>query len=305
MCYVYDAKGMRIRQTLPSGSEEFVRDLQGNVVSDVLINFGWSRGYVDLESQFLAQYGDGTTYFVHADHLGSTRLMTKVNQSIADSYDYVPYGEGLNGGTLSTHRFTGYERDGATGKDYARARYYAAPAASFLTPDPAGTSATCLLNPQTQNRYAYVTDNPVNLTDPTGLCGDGDNSDCGGFGISIPLFPTGGGGGEAPPTPHPVLLALPDLPANGRDKSTCTCDLVFDGTKVSHCSYACVCEHTNPGFLPSAGGQDWDLKDLRKKCGRGGFLLRACPSKITTEATTTCVFGSCWGGQPRINDCTQ
>ena len=205
ICYVYDAKGMRVRRTEPSGSSEFIRDLQGNVVSDMLINFGWSRGYVYLGSQFLAQYGDGTTYFVHADHLGSTRLMTKLDQSIADSYDYVPFGEGLYGGGVTQHRFTGYERDIETGKDYARARYYAAPAASFLTPDPAGTSATCLLNPQTQNRYAYVTDNPLNETDPTGLCGDGDNSDCGGIGISIPFFPGGGGAPPAPPTPHPVF----------------------------------------------------------------------------------------------------
>ena len=78
----------------------------------------------------------------------------------------------------------------------------------FLTPDPAGHSATCLFNPQTQNRYTYVTDNPVNRTDPTGLCGDGDNSDCGGFGITLPIFPGGGSEQPAPPTPHPVLGTL-------------------------------------------------------------------------------------------------
>lgn len=249
VCYVYDAKGMRIRQTQPGGSTEFIRDLQGNVVSDVLINFGFSRGYVYLGSQFLAQYGDGTTYFVHADHLDSTRLLTNVNQSIADSYDYVPFGEGLYGGGVTQHRFTGYERDIETGKDYARARYYAAPAASFLTPDPAGTSATCLLNPQTQNSYAYVTDNPLNETDPTGLCGDGDNSDCGGIGISIPFFP-GGGGGAAPPalpTPHPVLdfgllLGLLEAQAQTPSPGFCKCHKLFGKNRGwTGCAYACNC----------------------------------------------------------------
>lgn len=241
ICYVYDAKGMRIRQTLPSGSQEFIRDLQGDVVSDVLINYGFSRGYVYVGSEFLAQYGDGTTYFVQADHLGSTRLMTKPDQSIADSYDYVPFGEGLNGGGVTLHRFTGYERDVATGKDYARARYYAAPAASFLTPDPAGVSATCLLNPQTQNRYAYVTDNPVNQTDPSGLCGDGDNSDCGGIGITLPLFPSGGGDQPpALPAPHPVFALFAALAARSPAPAILTCHKAWGSSRGGFgCGYLC------------------------------------------------------------------
>jgi RHS repeat-associated protein len=119
-------------------------------------------------------------------------------------------------GYCSDWCFTTYKRDG---NDYAMARDCVFRLGRFLTPDPAGNSATCPFNPQTQNRYAYVTDNPVNRTDPTGLCGDGDNSDCGGIGISLPIFP-GGGGSEAPapPTPHPIFSELNPLLALSEKK---------------------------------------------------------------------------------------
>lgn len=205
-CYYYDPMGNRIRQVQGGTAFDMILDLQHNVVSEYNTGgVGWSKGYVYLGNQLLAEYGDGTTYFVQGDHQGSARVLTKPDQTIADAMDYLPFGEQLAGYTVTTHKFTGYDRDYVTGNDYARARFYGYRAGSFLTPDPAGTSATCLFNPQTQNRYVYVTDNPLNETDPTGLCGDGDNSDCGGIGISIPFFPGGGGAPPAAPTPLPIF----------------------------------------------------------------------------------------------------
>ena len=64
---------------------------------------------------------------------------------------------------------TGKERDTESGNDYFGARYYASSMGRFLSPDP-------LLNsgrpddPQTWNRYAYVRNNPLGRTDPSGLC---------------------------------------------------------------------------------------------------------------------------------------
>ncbi len=39
----------------------------------------------------------------------------------------------------------------------------------WLTPDPGGIKVVNLADPQTWNMYAYVTDNPTTLNDPTGL----------------------------------------------------------------------------------------------------------------------------------------
>ena len=51
----------------------------------------------------------------------------------------------------------------------------------FTAPDPLLASASPL-NPQTFNRYTYTGSNPINLTDPSGLCvinGQEDKQPCG------------------------------------------------------------------------------------------------------------------------------
>jgi YD repeat-containing protein len=73
VCYVYDANGVQVRKTKPGGSNEYVLDLNGHVVSEEGVGGGWGRGYIYLGGQILAEYGDGTTYFMNRDHLGSTR----------------------------------------------------------------------------------------------------------------------------------------------------------------------------------------------------------------------------------------
>ncbi|MBN1314074.1 MAG: hypothetical protein JXA42_01355, partial [Anaerolineales bacterium] len=68
------------------------------------------------------------------------------------------------GSASSIYGFTGEQVDG-TGLMYLRARYYAPYNSRFLNPD---TIAPDLWNPQTLNRYAYVSNNPILYIDPTG-----------------------------------------------------------------------------------------------------------------------------------------
>ena len=63
--------------------------------------------------------------------------------------------------------FTGHVRDHATGLTYAQARFYDPVTARFHSPDPVGFSAG---GPGYFNRYAYTMNDPVNMTDPTGMC---------------------------------------------------------------------------------------------------------------------------------------
>jgi RHS repeat-associated protein len=68
----------------------------------------------------------------------------------------------------SWREFTGKERDAETGLDYFGARYFSGAQGRFTSPDP-------LLNsgrpdsPQSWNRYAYVSNNPLKFIDPAGL----------------------------------------------------------------------------------------------------------------------------------------
>jgi RHS repeat-associated protein len=73
---------------------------------------------------------------------------------------------GYGAADSTRQKFAGYERDNETGLDYAHARYYANAQGRFTSPDPLFGS---IANPQTLNRYSYVTNNPVNLTDSTGM----------------------------------------------------------------------------------------------------------------------------------------
>jgi hypothetical protein len=52
------------------------------------------------------------------------------------------------------------------------ARYYSAALGRFLCVDPVKSDPK---QPQSWNRYAYVTNNPMNQTDPSGKCGEGAN----------------------------------------------------------------------------------------------------------------------------------
>jgi|HubBroStandDraft_6_1064221.scaffolds.fasta_scaffold119022_3 RHS repeat-associated protein len=67
-----------------------------------------------------------------------------------------------------TYKFTGKERDSESGLDNFGARYNASTMGRFMTPDPLLNSGRPG-NPQSWNRYAYVLNNPLKFTDPTGL----------------------------------------------------------------------------------------------------------------------------------------
>jgi RHS repeat-associated protein len=114
----------------------------------------------------LAEYENSTTYFIHKDHLGSTRVMTKVDGSVYDSMDYLPFGEQIAGSAGSTHKFTGKERDAETGLDNFEARYMSSSLGRFMSAD--DSKYINPADPQTFNLYSYVANNPLNAVDPTG-----------------------------------------------------------------------------------------------------------------------------------------
>ncbi len=67
------------------------------------------------------------------------------------------------------YKFTGKERDAESGLDNFGARYDASSMGRFMTPDPLYIEAHRLVDPQQLNLYAYARNNPVTLSDPTGL----------------------------------------------------------------------------------------------------------------------------------------
>src|ERR1700756_2773239 len=145
----------------------------------------WSKDYIWrngllLASVFPTTPGSSatTTYHYHLDHLGTPRLVTREGGILVGKHAYYPFGAELD---LTPHesatelmKFTGHERDIAAGDnasvDYMHARLYNGNLGRFLSVDSVLGKPTL---PQSWNRYAYVLNNPVTTSDPTGNCGVG------------------------------------------------------------------------------------------------------------------------------------
>lgn len=75
---------------------------------------------------------------------------------------------GYNYANTTRQHFTGYEKDSESGLEFAQNRYYSSKFGRFTTVDPMMASGD-VRDAQSWNRYAYVRNNPLNLTDPLGL----------------------------------------------------------------------------------------------------------------------------------------
>lgn len=102
------------------------------------------------------------------DHLGSAALQLSEDAEIISYEEYYPYGgTALIAGRnqrevkLKEYRYSGKERDDATGLYYYGARYYAPWLCRWLSTDPAGAV-------DGPNLYAFVGGNPLNYNDNHG-----------------------------------------------------------------------------------------------------------------------------------------
>ena len=112
----------------------------------------------------LAQVDDvsGAVQYLHADLLGSPRLVTDSAGAVAGMTTFDAFGTPTAvSGVQSAFGFTGNLVDESTGLLYLRARDYDAATGQFLTVDPAVDS--------TRQPCAYTGNNPVSRTDPMGL----------------------------------------------------------------------------------------------------------------------------------------
>jgi RHS repeat-associated protein len=189
--YFYDGDGNRVQKcnANPCTSSSTPGTLywmgEGGEVLDESNRTGTMlEEYVYFSGQRIARrdVGTGNVHYYFSNHLGSASMITDSSGNIQEQTDHYPYG-GIaytSGADPNHYKFTGKERDSESGLDDFDARYYASTMGRFMTPDPLAGHVS---DPQTLNRYAYVRNNPLNLTDPTGLdfnltCSGADTATC-------------------------------------------------------------------------------------------------------------------------------
>jgi RHS repeat-associated protein len=118
----------------------------------------------------------GTTNYnyMHLDWLRNARIVSNISShAITHDQAYSPFGEMYDGYGASSAEY--YNFAGLNGNFYSGVTWDAANrsmsnfAGRWLSTDPAGLGAVDPTNPQTWNRYAYVTNNPLAMIDPLGL----------------------------------------------------------------------------------------------------------------------------------------
>lgn len=162
--FTYDGKGRRIRivekdNGVVTSDRRFVwcgmvmceeRDGTGSTVTRRFFDEGLQDG--------------GASFFYAMDHLGSVRELTDSVNAIRARYDYDPFGRTtkLTGDKDALFGFTGHFLHTASGLYLAPRRAYDPALGRWISEDPIGLDGGI-------NFFAYVLNDPVASTDPSGL----------------------------------------------------------------------------------------------------------------------------------------
>lgn len=189
--YGYDGEGRRIKKTESASGNviTFLYDTNGVLIEESnqapvtyadgepILSLPAVTSYVYAGSRLVSTETSSGTSYVTVDHLGSTRVTTNSSGNVTARKDFLPFGDeiltsqrisglGYNPPTVRKD-YTGYEKESESGLEFAQARFYNPGRGRFTSVDPINQSARTG-NPQTFNRYSYVSNDPINFLDPTG-----------------------------------------------------------------------------------------------------------------------------------------
>jgi RHS repeat-associated protein len=172
--YVYDAFGRRIRKISPFNFDMMSYDADNRLLMEwgllgaTLHNYG-NVSYAYLDGEPLARVdepsgGDSQIRYYHNNHLGAPLKVTDQQSQVVWSADYDPFGKATVTNTTITQnlRLPGQYFDVESGWHYNFERYYDPALGRYLQSDPIGLSGGI-------NTYSYVSNNPLNYTDSSGL----------------------------------------------------------------------------------------------------------------------------------------
>ncbi|AZR72261.1 hypothetical protein BBF96_01915 [Anoxybacter fermentans] len=177
--YGYDYSGKRLKVVEGDKVTYYVYNYLDQVIFEDHRTEGKKISYIYAFGQLIAKVegivgSDAEVHYYHHDNLGSTMLMTDKEGKIVFEQDYAPFGQDLyKPGTIKRptqkvepgFKYTGQREEVNIGLYYYNARYYDPETGRFITED---TYSGNVINPQSQNLYIYVLQNPLKYVDPTG-----------------------------------------------------------------------------------------------------------------------------------------
>lgn len=173
--YRYDGFGRRIEKNVNGVNTRYVYDRE-----DILLEYDGTNTLLarythgplideplvmerDLDAS--GTFEAGEIFFYHTDGLVSVTELTDSTGAVARAYAYDAYGGIADevGTFANPFTYTGREFDAESGLYFYRARYYDGSLGRFINEDPVGFAGGDV------NLYGYVSNNPINFTDPLGL----------------------------------------------------------------------------------------------------------------------------------------
>jgi RHS repeat-associated protein len=170
--YRYDGLGRRIEKEVVDVGTTTTRYIYDN--EDILLELNASNNIVARYThgpgidEPLIMEKNNQSFFYHIDGLGSISEITNHIGNVTQRYTYSSFGKiesELDLTFVQPYAYTSREHDPETGMYHYRARTYDSSNGRFLQQDPLWGSA---LMPNSQNRYPYVANSPLNFVDPSG-----------------------------------------------------------------------------------------------------------------------------------------
>ncbi len=155
--YAYDDEGHRVKKEEDGATTYYFFNEYEEKIDSTSVS---TKYYYSNGRKIAQKRSNSDIEFIHGDSAGSTIMITDSNgNTIYEAY-YEPFGKVAvsSGFNYTNYGYTGQEND-ISGLMYYGARSYSPDMGRFIQPDDHSDQL---------NRYAYVANNPVNFTDPTG-----------------------------------------------------------------------------------------------------------------------------------------